>query len=130
MRTGITYNPSTPPSKTISNIILSPFLNTAVIVRNNRKIVNTAYRFTYPITRISKILRQKAVLLEKMNLLGYYAASNGKDGDVSDWRSTFNFRVHSTETRVFLDFLNGVISYKAHQRPRGGNARHSDFRST
>lgn len=92
--------------------------------------MNTARRFTYPITRISKILRQKAVLLEQMNLLGCYAASNGKDSEVSDWSNTFNFRVNSIETRVFLDYLDGVISHNAQLRPSGGNARHSDFRST
>jgi len=121
--TGIIYNTSTPRSKTIRNIILSPFLNKAVIVWNNRKIVNTAYRLTYPKARIPKILRQKAVLLEKINLLGCYAASNGKDSDVSDWHSTLNFRVHSTETKVFLDYLNGVISHNAQRRPRGGRLR-------
>lgn len=56
---------------------------------------NTAYHFTYPIARISKILRQRAVLLKQWSLLGCYAASNGKYIDVSDWRSTFIFRVHS-----------------------------------
>ena len=129
MCTGITYKPSTPSPKTISNIILSPFLNTAVTVWNNHNIVNTTYRSTYPITRISKIPRQKAALLEQMNLLGCYAPSNGKDSDVSDCRSTFNFRVHSTEISGFLDHLNGVTSHNAQRRPRGGNAGHSDFRS-
>jgi hypothetical protein len=117
--------PLHPAPKAVRNVILSPPANTW----NNHKTEDIAYYFTQAMTRISKTLQHKAILLVDSSLLGCYAASNCKDTDVSNKRRAFILRVHSSERRVFWEYLDGVMSHNAQRRPRSGNEQIYDFRN-